>query len=632
MKIVLILIVALVFSAGNLYSLPNVALNPGFEVAGTNGWYDADVWTGEGTNIDGTVEMVVRTNEAYNSGNWALKIKDGKWKNILQYIPLDVGVEKHVTAKCMVMTPSSDPAAPSSEPWATGAAILKIEHDDSNEKYAEVWGVDGSSLDTWMPIETSAIIPIGETNLKVVCMMYSDGTLFFDDVEFIVSNIYLFGESNLLTTTASPKIGGSIQLTPDRSLFASGEVVTAVANANPDFEFVNWSGDASGFANSIILTMDAPRAVQANFIQKTIPVPNSNIWETFDSPKWYDNTWYGQEPNSENIQFSYTNYDGRSCLAYHIVDSGSNAQLHTDFGLYPNYWDFLGSLSIAMDIWVPNLGQPYSLRLIAKSHADDDIAISNFVVNSEGWITITADIFDLVNGASVYWLAIGGFTGDPNLPAGKTTTFFIDKVYATGTGGNVLIDDFNVNPTWTGDGNWTKRPRDWRYDTDSDYLEEEDFDSQNYHSIGIDPTGTKTGLVMVLPFFANQSAETFAKVENDGKLYSDMSLAGVIEADVRVTASNVPVRFSFSDISNTTEFTAYQTVQPGDWQHLSWNMPPKAGSFNWGNVEKLGVIVRTEPGDADDAILYLDNISFIIPEPGMILAGIALVLMAFRKK
>ena len=425
--------------------------------------------------------------------------------------------------------------------------------------------------------------------------------------------------TNRLVLSASPWYGGTVQVSPPGEWFFTNEVVTISSSVNEGYSFTNWSGDASGSENSIVLTMSVARTVQANYTPVSIVVPNNNVWETFDSPQWGDNTWYAQGPDSLTRRLSYTNFDSRSCLAYHLINCGSNAQFHTDFGLFPFVWT--NNPNVKFDIWVPDLGDPYTIRVELKSDLDIAAAGTTVVVNTEGWLTINTLIEYPEEPISIFWLAIGGFPGDLNLPAGKTTTFFIDKLYATGDGDDVVIDDFIVNPTWMGGENWQKRPRNWRYDMNSDYTAFPFDEERNYHPLSIDPMGVKTGLCLILPFDSSMSTTKYAKVENDDLLYADMALAAVIEADVMVTASNTPVRFTFYDSTagagNESEGTGYQAVQPGEWQRLSWNLPPRSGSFNWGNVEKLGIMVRTDAGDASTGTMYLDNISFIIPEPAM---------------
>jgi len=479
---------------------------------------------------------------------------------------------------------------------------------DEGSAASTLWSVPLSPQAGWL--EASGSTPTLLNNGDVI-VETADGMIACITYSSVVS------PTNKLILSASPWYGGTVEVSPPGEWFLTNEVVTITSAANVGYAFTNWSGDASGSASPIILTMSVPRSVQANYTPVNIAVPDSNVWETFDSPQWGDNTWYAQGPDSLIRRLSYTNFDNRSCLAYHLVNCGSNAQLHTDFGLFPYVWT--NNPNINLDMWAPNLGDPYTIRVELKSDLDITAAGTTVVVNAEGWVTINTLIEYPEEPISIYWLAIGGFPGDLNLPAGQTTTFFIDKLYATGSGGDAMIDDFNVNPTWPGSENWQKRPRNWRYDMNSDYTAFPFDETRNYHPLGIDPTGVHTGMCLVLPFDDITSTSKYAKVENDDLLYADMSLAAVIEADVRVTASNTPIGFTFYDSTagtgNVTEVTAYQTVQPGGWQHLSWSLPPHNGSFHWGNVEKLGIMVRTEAGDAGNGTLYLDNISFIIPEP-----------------
>jgi len=427
-----------------------ISSNSSFEVEGTGGPADALDWVQE------SVTSTARTNSAARTGSWSASVVGGitEWAHVKQYLPQDL-TGKTVVFSGYVMCPSADPAVPwHGDSYAGNSVVVKLEQPDPS--YASIGGEKTlinettGPYDTWVPFAiTNNSFPAGMSNFKAVCLgVMTGGIVYFDDLEVTV--LSYVSTTNKLTISASPWFGGSVQAVPDKEWFQSNEVVTITASNNSGYDFESWSGDAFGSVNPVILTMSAPRHVQAQFVPTSIPVPDSNVWETFDSPRWGDNTWWGPAPNSENRQLSYTNFDGKSCLNYHIIDSGSNAQLHTDFGIYPNDWDWLISPKIAMDIWTPDLGQPYSLRLVLKSDGDVEIGITNLIVNAEGWKTVSAEINNSLDFVSLFWLAIGGFPGDPNLPAGKTTSFFIDKLYATGDGGDVLMDDFNVNPTWIG--------------------------------------------------------------------------------------------------------------------------------------------------------------------------------------
>ena len=67
-----------------------------------------------------------------------------------------------------------------------------------------------------------------------------------------------------LTPTVSGS--GTITLNPAGGIYDAGTVVTLTANANSGNTFNGWSGDLSGSVNPTTITMDANKAVTANFI------------------------------------------------------------------------------------------------------------------------------------------------------------------------------------------------------------------------------------------------------------------------------------------------------------------------------------------------------------------------------
>ena len=72
-------------------------------------------------------------------------------------------------------------------------------------------------------------------------------------------------EPNTYTLEAQSSSGGSINLDPAKVSYQSGEVVTLTANPNNGYVFDGWSGDASGTANPIQITMDGNKFVTATF-------------------------------------------------------------------------------------------------------------------------------------------------------------------------------------------------------------------------------------------------------------------------------------------------------------------------------------------------------------------------------
>ncbi|HDQ00087.1 MAG TPA: T9SS type A sorting domain-containing protein, partial [bacterium] len=68
-----------------------------------------------------------------------------------------------------------------------------------------------------------------------------------------------------LSVSVDPSGGGSVSKSPNKSVYNYGEVVTLTASPNSGFEFDNWSGDLSGTSSTVTVTMNANKAVGANF-------------------------------------------------------------------------------------------------------------------------------------------------------------------------------------------------------------------------------------------------------------------------------------------------------------------------------------------------------------------------------
>ena len=71
-----------------------------------------------------------------------------------------------------------------------------------------------------------------------------------------------------MTLTASCDTSkGTILANPNKTPYEAGESVVVTASPNAGYLFSNWSGDSTATTSPITLTMDASKAVTANFIQ-----------------------------------------------------------------------------------------------------------------------------------------------------------------------------------------------------------------------------------------------------------------------------------------------------------------------------------------------------------------------------
>lgn len=85
----------------------------------------------------------------------------------------------------------------------------------------------------------------------------------------LVANFTAIAAGFTLNVTA---VNGSVSKNPNQSTYNSGDNVVLTASPNANYEFTNWSGDASGTNNPVTITMNANKNVTANFSLITPPV------------------------------------------------------------------------------------------------------------------------------------------------------------------------------------------------------------------------------------------------------------------------------------------------------------------------------------------------------------------------
>jgi uncharacterized repeat protein (TIGR02543 family) len=103
--------------------------------------------------------------------------------------------------------------------------------------------------------------------------------------------------------------GGSIGHNPSGSTFAEGTVVSLHGNADDDYVFSHWSGDASGTEDDITITMNGDRSVTAHFTPDTsygrLQVNLAPSQAVTEGAQWKYNTFTAWR-DSGNIQDGIT--------------------------------------------------------------------------------------------------------------------------------------------------------------------------------------------------------------------------------------------------------------------------------------------------------------------------------------
>ena len=87
--------------------------------------------------------------------------------------------------------------------------------------------------------------------------------------------------THTLTMAVSPVAGGTTTPAVGTHTYADSTVVTLTATENAGYDFVNWSGAASGTNPTTTVTMDADKTATANFVVSTTPM--TFIWELYET-------------------------------------------------------------------------------------------------------------------------------------------------------------------------------------------------------------------------------------------------------------------------------------------------------------------------------------------------------------
>jgi hypothetical protein len=147
-----------------------------------------------------------------------------------------------------------------------------------------------------------------------------------------------------LTVNVSPSGSGSVAKNASKSTYAYGEQVVLTATPGSGYAFSSWSGDASGSANPITLTINGNKSVALTF---------STILETVSTPTTPSGTARGTAGTSYSYSTGGSSSNYGNTVQY-LFDWGDG----TDSG-----WLSLGT-TIAAKVWTT--AGTYSLKAKAR--------------------------------------------------------------------------------------------------------------------------------------------------------------------------------------------------------------------------------------------------------------------------
>ncbi len=122
----------------------------------------------------------------------------------------------------------------------------------------------------------------------------------------------------------------SVAINPDKLGYNPGEQVTLTAHSG----LINWSGDATGTTNPLVVTMNASKTITANFSEFGLGVDNTQLaFTTGGAAPWVHEQNFGYDSVGEDAAKSGNLTTGQECWAEVTVTGGGLLS----FDYLPNY-------------------------------------------------------------------------------------------------------------------------------------------------------------------------------------------------------------------------------------------------------------------------------------------------------
>jgi len=110
----------------------------------------------------------------------------------------------------------------------------------------------------------------------------------------IVAN---FGQPQFTFNATSAGNGGTVDWTPKKSFYASGEQITVTAMPNTGYAFTNWTGDLTSTVNPLVFPISGDTSIVANFVETqlytlsvSVPGGGGSVTKSPDLPSYNSGT------------------------------------------------------------------------------------------------------------------------------------------------------------------------------------------------------------------------------------------------------------------------------------------------------------------------------------------------------
>ncbi len=197
-----------------------------------------------------------------------------------------------------------------------------------------------------------------------------------------------------LTVNVNPAGSGSVTKNPDKSAYEYNEVVQLTATPAAGYTFSSWSGDASGTANPLSVTMNSNKTITANFtpITHTLtlsvsPPDSGSVAKNPDKPS-YDHNEVVQLTATPSSGYTFAGWSGDASGTANPLSVTMNSNKNITANFAPP-----GNLSVVPVEGLSSSGAPggpftpSSKIYTVKNTGDTSIDFT--VTKSAAWITLS---------------------------------------------------------------------------------------------------------------------------------------------------------------------------------------------------------------------------------------------------